>query len=203
MSTTCGAYGTICIAHRSDSIQSQTPAARHSQVTLLASHPGWPPSATHETSLTQPIVHKAVTGALNPNPHGHCDTCTDACAAAAAAAGTTTAGTTTAGATTAAFSGGGALVGTGVTTTQSGAGMVRGRWLRSYSRLSATCSSSSSFLRSAYSCHHLAHRQYAQPACCITVLVRGHPGYVRLTAHRCRMGPKASDDGRNVGVLQC
>lgn len=70
------------------------------------------------------------------------------------------AGTTTAGATTAAFSGGGALVGTGVTTTQSGAGMVRGRWLRSYSRLSATCSSSSSFLRSAYSCHHLAHRQY-------------------------------------------
>lgn len=51
--------------------------------------------------------------------------------------------------------GAGARVGAGVSTTQSGAGIVRGRWLRSYSRESLTCSSSSSFFRSAYSVHHL------------------------------------------------
>ena len=44
---------------------------------------------------------------------------------------------------------------TGARGTQSGAGAERGRWLRSYSRESATCSSPSSFLRSEYSPHQL------------------------------------------------
>ena len=45
------------------------------------------------------------------------------------------------------------------TCTHSGGGAARGRWFRSYSRESATCSSSSSFFRAAYSAHQL----HAQP----------------------------------------